>query len=133
MSCYSEGMSRPLFAAALLGSLLGSLPGCGENKHDIYMRGLEIEGDAERGPCKLQYAKGEHAARLDRSQLTTCLVETQRAIAEYEKAKTLGYDEAGFAKVYDRAHEREARLEQMIEMVGEMERDAITANLPGGR
>lgn len=126
-------MSRPLFAAALLGSLLGSLSGCGENKHDIYMRGLEIEGDAERGPCKLHYAKGEHAARLDRSQLTTCLVETQRAIAEYEKAKTLGYDEAGFAKVYDRAQHREARLEQMIEMVGEMERDAITAKLPGGR
>lgn len=126
-------MSRLLIAAVVLGSLLGSLAGCGESKYDIYMRGLEIEGDAERGPCKLHYAKGEHAARLDRSQLTTCLVETQRAIAEYEKAKTLGYAEGDFTKVYDRAHEREARLEQMIEMVGEMERDAITANLPGGR
>ena len=97
------------------------------------MRGLEIEGDAERGPCKLHYAQGEHAARLDRSQLTTCLVETQRAIAEYEKAKGLGYAEGDFTKVYERAHVREARLQQMIEMVGEMERDAITAKLPGGR
>ncbi|MBV1862777.1 MAG: hypothetical protein KUG77_30425 [Nannocystaceae bacterium] len=122
-------MSRLLIAAVVLGSLLG----CGENKHDIYMRGLEIEGAAERGPCKLHYAQGEHAARLDRSQLTTCLVETQRAIAEYEKAKTLGYADAGFKKVYDRAYERETRLEDMIEMVGEMERDARTANLPGGR
>ncbi|MGH1347000.1 MAG: hypothetical protein ACRBN8_35875 [Nannocystales bacterium] len=126
-------MPRLLFAAPLLGLLLGSQLACGESSYDVYMRGLEIEGDAERGPCKLHYEKGEHAARLDRSQLTTCLVETQRAIAEYEKAKALGYSEAGFTKVYDRAHEREARLEQMIEMVGEMERDAITAKLPGGR
>lgn len=122
-------MSRLLIVAPLVALLVG----CGESSYDVYMRGLEIEGDAERGPCKLHYAKGEHAARLDKSQLTTCLVETQRAIAEYEKAKTMGYAEAGFAKVYERAHEREARLEQMIEMVGEMERDAITAKLPGGR
>lgn len=107
--------------------------GCGESKYDVYMRGLKIEGDAERGPCKLQYAKGEHAARLDRSQLTACLVETDKALAEYEKAKQQGYDEAEFNTVYDRAKERRARLEQMIEMVGEMERDAVTAELPGGR
>ena len=114
-------------------AVLSALAGCGESKYDVYMRGLEIEGDAERGPCKLHYAEGEHAARLDRSQLTSCLQETERALAEYEKAKSMGYADADFTKVYERAHERKARLEQMIEMVGEMERDAVTANLPGGR
>jgi uncharacterized lipoprotein len=122
-------MSRWIVTAVVLSTLAG----CGESKYDVYMRGLEIEGDAERGPCKLHYAQGEHAARLDRSQLTSCLQETERAIAEYEKAKSMGYADTEFTKVYDRAHERKARLEQMIEMVGEMERDAVTANLPGGR
>lgn len=112
---------------------LCALAGCGESKYDVYMRGLEIEGDAERGPCKLHYAEGEHAARLERSQLTACLTETERALAQYEKAKSMGYADADFTKVYERANERRARLEQMIEMVGQMERDAVTAKLPGGR
>lgn len=122
-------MSRILLSLVVLSTLCG----CGESKYDVYMRGLEIEGDAERGPCKLHYAEGEHAARLDRGQLTSCLQETERALVEYEKAKQMGYADADFTRVYERAKERKARLEQMIEMVGQMERDAVTANLPGGR
>ncbi len=122
-------MSRLVLVAALCASAVG----CTESKYDVYMRGLKLEGDAERGPCKLHYAEGEHAARLDRSQLTACLLETDKALAEYEKAKALGYDEPDFNKVHQRAIERRARLVEMIEMVGEMQRDAVTAELPGGR
>jgi hypothetical protein len=124
-------LSRAAFVVLL--ASVASAPGCGESKYDVYMRGLEIEGDAERGPCKLHYEQGEHAARLDRGQLTSCLVETQRALAEYEKAKQMGYADADFTKVFERAKERKARLEQMIEMVGQMERDAVTAKLPGAQ
>ena len=112
--------------------VLSTLAGCGESKYDVYMKGLEIEGDAERGPCKLHYAEGEHAARLDRGQLTTCLQETQKAIVQYEKAKEMGYADPDFTRVYERALARRDRLEEIIEMVGQMERDAVTAKLPGG-
>jgi len=122
-------MSRLLLFAVAVGAFVG----CGESKYDVYMRGLEIEGNAERGPCKLHYEQGEQAARLDRSQITTCLKETQLAIEQYEKAKQMGYEDADFTRVYERAKERKGRLESMIEMVGEMERDAATAQLPGGR
>ena len=127
-------MARGSVVWMVLGGLLvASVVGCGESKYDVFMRGLEIEGAAERNACKLEYAEGEHAARLDRGHLTTCLKETERAIVEYEKAHEMGYDDAEFTRVYDRAKARKARLEQMIEMVGQMERDAVTANLPGGR
>ena len=45
----------------------------------------------------------------------------------------MGYTDPDFARVYDRAYARKARLEEMIEMVGQMERDAVTAKLPGAR
>ncbi|MEM6296173.1 MAG: hypothetical protein AAGA54_33180 [Myxococcota bacterium] len=124
-------MLRTALALTLLSSVCAA--GCGESKYDVYMKGLEIEGDAERGPCKLTYEQGEHAARLDRGQLVHCLQETDKAIAQYDKAKSMGYEDADFTRVYDRAQARKVRLEQMIEMVGVMERDAIEAQMPGAK
>ena len=118
-----------------LGCLLAALylaAGCGETKYDIYMRGLEIEGDAERGPCKLTYAKGEHAARLSSGKLAACLIETEKALALYQQAADKGHADPDFKTVFARAKERKTRLEEMIAMVGEMEKDAIEAAAPGG-
>lgn len=135
-SCYSDRMGRALVQLSMRGLLFGGLVfgaiGCGETKYDVFMKGQEIEGDAERGPCKLTYAKGEHAAQLSRGQLTQCLDETEKAIVLYEKAKSMGYADLDFDKVYSRAKERKANLEQMIEMVAQMEKDAIDDTpLPG--
>lgn len=110
---------------------LCSTAGCGETKYDIYMRGLEIEGEAERGPCALTYEKGEHAARLSTGKLTACLLETEKALALYQEAADKGHADADFKKVFARAKDRKKRIEQMIAMVGEMEKDAIEVGTPG--
>lgn len=35
--------------------------GCGESRQEVYMQGMKLEGDAERGPCKLLYDEKEGA------------------------------------------------------------------------
>lgn len=94
----------------------------GPNKHDVYMEGLAIEGDAERGPCKLHYAEGQPAASLSGDQLATCLARTQEALAKYDEAAKLGLTDPDFTKVHQRATERVQRLEEMITQVRKMER-----------
>jgi hypothetical protein len=94
----------------------------GPNKNDLYMEGLQIEGDAERGPCKLHQAEGQDAALLSGDQLTNCLARTKDALAKYDEAARLGLDDPDFTKVHQRAKERIARLEDMIMQVRKMER-----------
>jgi hypothetical protein len=94
----------------------------GPSKNDLYMEGLQIEGDAERGPCKLHYAEGQPAAQLTGDQLTNCLTRTKDALAKYDEAARLGLDDADFVKVHQRAKERVDRLEPMITQVRKMER-----------
>lgn len=110
-------------SSVLLGLLVVSI-GCssGPSKRDLYMEGLQIEGDAERGPCKLHYAKGQDAAALSGAQLASCLARTQEALAKYDEAARLGLDEPDFVKVHMRAKDRITRLEGMITQVRKMER-----------
>lgn len=94
----------------------------GPSKNDVYMEGLQIEGDAERGPCKLHYVEGQEAAQLSGDQLTNCLARTKDALAKYDEAASLGLDDHDFVKVHQRAKERAARLEDMVTQVRKMER-----------
>jgi hypothetical protein len=112
------------------------LLGCnGQSKYDVFLEGQKVEGEAERGPCKLQYTSDSPAAVINSEIVKTCLHETEKAIALYEKAHEMGYDDADFHKVYDRAKERRERLESMLKMVGSMEReqDLDKNPLPGSR
>jgi hypothetical protein len=113
-------LRRPRLVLALL--LASSACARGPSKNDLYMEGLQIEGDAERGPCKLQYVEGQEAAQLSGDQLTNCLARTKDALAKYDEAARLGLDDPDFAKVHQRANERAARLEEMITQVRKMER-----------
>jgi hypothetical protein len=99
------------------------LPACerGPNKNDLYMEGLQIEGDAERGPCKLHYVEGQPAALLSGDQLTNCLARTKDALAKYDEAERLGMNDPDFVKVHQRAKERVVRLEDMVTQVRKME------------
>jgi len=106
----------------LLGLLIVAACPQGPNKHDIYMEGLQIEGDAERGPCKLHYAEGQPAAQLSGDQLASCLARTQEALTKYDEAAKLGLDDPDFKKVHERARQRAERLEGMIAQVRKMER-----------
>jgi hypothetical protein len=99
--------------------------GCGETKYDVYMKGATIEGDAERGVCQLQYTDPSQAAPLSGDQVLQCLRETERAIEHYERAAAMGYEDADFQRVHARAIERKERLESMLAMVREMEREQL--------
>ena len=87
----------------------------------MFLEGQKIEGDAERGPCKLQYEAEAQSQVINSEIVSTCLAETEKAIALYEKAKSMGYDDADFHRVYDRAIERRDNLKSMLKMVGSME------------
>ena len=106
----------------LLALLLG---GCGDTKYDVYMKGLEIEGEAERGHCALQYQADAKAAVLSGDQVVLCLRETEKALEYYDKAAQMGYDDPEFVKVHERAKERKKRLEGMLKTVREMERENL--------
>lgn len=104
--------------------------GCGENKRDILQRGLEIEGAAEKGPCRLHYAENAQAATLSGDDVAECLQQTELALVEYDKAAQTGLaKEPEFIQIYERAKVRRTRLQGMLKMVREME----TTQLVEGR
>lgn len=118
--------SSDLRAAGVLPLLLCLVipAGCrtGPSKSDVYMEGLQIEGDAERGPCKLHYVEGQEAAALSGDQLASCLQRTEEALEKYDEAARMGLEDVDFKKVHDRAKQRAKRLEGMVAQVRMMER-----------
>ncbi|MBC8072593.1 MAG: hypothetical protein IAG13_30000 [Deltaproteobacteria bacterium] len=116
--------SRPALSLLVLIAVLGA-PGCGENKRDVFMQGLEIEGAAERGPCRLHYADDSPAAALSGDMVAECLRQTEFALALYDKAATLGLKDPEFIEVHERAQQRRERLEGMLKMVRGIETDQL--------
>ncbi len=118
---------RSIRTAVLVAAALAAA--CGENRRDVFMAGLEIEGAAERGPCKLQPAAGpgvpQGASALSGDTIADCLQQTDAALAKYKRAAELGLSDPDFVSTYDRAKERKARLESMLKMVRQMENDQV--------
>ncbi len=107
---------------ALVALVASLLAGCGENRRDVFLRGLEIEGAAEKGPCRLHYAENAQAAALTGDNVAECLRQTDLAIAEYEQAGAMGLDtEPDFIATYDRAKQRRDRLASMLKNVRAIE------------
>jgi hypothetical protein len=124
MSCRSAPIVS--LACACTAALLALGLGCGgESKYDIYMKGAAIEGEAERGVCRLHYTEASQAAPLSGDQVLQCLRETEKALEHYERAAAMGYGDVDFQRVHARAIERKERLESMLAMVREMEREQI--------
>lgn len=99
-----------------------AVAGCGENRRDVFARGLEIENAAEQGPCKLHYAENAQAATLTGNNVAECLRQTDLAMVEYDKAAALGMaKDPEFVSVYDRAKVRRERLASMLKHVRAME------------
>lgn len=115
-------MIRASVALAIVAAAIG----CGENKRDVFLRGLELEGAAEKGPCKLHYAENAQAASLSGDDVAECLRLTEQAIVEYERAAALGLaSDPEFVEVYDRAKLRRGRLQSMLKHVRAMETDQL--------
>lgn len=109
---------------AVLLTAASAVAGCGgKTKHDIYMEGLKIEGDAERGVCKLHFGDGQMMQALSGDRLQDCLRATDDALELYDKAAEMGLEDADFKKVHARAKDRKAKLEGMLSQVRSMERD----------
>jgi hypothetical protein len=98
--------------------------GCGESRQALYMEGMKVEGDAERGPCKLIHDKEVGAALLTGDQVQQCLQMQSEALALYDRAAALGLKDVDFVRAHEQARERVKRLEGMLRMVREMERPA---------
>lgn len=95
------------------------------DKLDVYMEGLQIEAEAEKGPCRIQSAEGQAMPVLSGDQVQTCLRRTEDAIKLYEEAGAMGLDDPDYQRVLARAHERKAKLEDMLKNVRAMELDAL--------
>ena len=117
---YRGWMPGALRFVLVLSALLGSCGG--ESRQALYMQGMKIEGDAERGPCKLVYDQKEGANVLSGDQVQSCLKMQGEALAMYERAAALGLKDLDFVRTHEEAKVRLKRLEGMLRMVREMER-----------
>jgi len=97
-------------------------PACGESRQELYMQGMKVEGEAERGPCKLVHDKQAGASMLTGDQVQSCWQMQSDALALYDRAAALGLKDADFVAAQARARVRVDRLEGMLTMVREMER-----------
>jgi len=67
------------------------LGACGmETANDVYMRGLEVEGDAERNVCRLVFDSAAKAHVLNSGKVKDCLDRNREALDLYEKAAEMG-------------------------------------------
>ena len=113
----------PSFALALV--LFGLGGGCGEDRRDVYAKGLEVEQEAERGACQVHYKKELGASVINGDIVAECLRMTELALSYFDRAAEMGLSDIDFVEVHERARERKARLEGMLKMVREMERDQV--------
>lgn len=118
-----------LVALALAAPTLGGC-GEGETKHDLYMRGMQVEGEASRGDCRLAYDAAERAHSIDGDQVQRCLERTEEAIALYEKAKAKGLADLDFVNTHQRALERRERLKGMLHTLRELEQPEVPGAPP---
>lgn len=94
-----------------------------ETANDVYMRGLEVEGDAERNVCKLVWDSNEKAHVLNSGKINDCLERNREALVLYEKAKEMGQTGLDFQHKLEDAQARVAKLESMYKVVKMMETD----------
>ncbi len=117
-------MPGPRFVRGSIAALaLAVACGGGPTRHDLYMAGMQKEGEAERGPCKLVFDGAAKAQVLSTTRLRACLRLQDEAIALYEQAAAKGMTgDAAFDKTFARAKQRRENLQSMIANLQRMER-----------
>ncbi len=120
-------------AARFALSLALLVAACGENRRDVYAKGLEVEAEAERGACRVHYQKEIGASVINGDIISECLRLTELALSYFDKAAEMGLSDIDFVEVHERARDRKARLEGMLKMVREMEREQTKDDIIKGR
>jgi len=118
-----------VFALAALAALTG-VACMGETRHDVYMKAMKLEGDAERGECKLFYDRELQAHTLDGDKVQECLQQIEKALAEYDRAAEMGLKDVDFQAAHARTRDRKAALEGMLKMVRQMEQPEYEMKVP---
>jgi hypothetical protein len=103
-----------------------------ETATDLYMKGLEVEGAAERGPCKLLWDQAARVHTLNSGRVSECLAEQKKALSWYEKAAVKGQTGQDFQYQLEDARARVQKLESMLRTIQRMEADQIREEV-GGR
>ncbi len=109
----------------LLGVVAVVLSGCGESRHDLYMQGMKLEGEVQRGACQLVYDNEAGAHVLSGDQVQDCLKGQTEALALYDRAAALGLKDLDFVQNHEQARARVTRLEGMLKTIREMERPDV--------
>lgn len=103
---------------------LAGAAACGlETANDVYMRGLEVEGDAERNVCRLVFDSAAKAHVLNSGKIKDCLDRNREALDLYEKAGEMGQTGLDFQYKLEDARSRVKKLESMYRTVKMMETD----------
>lgn len=107
--------------------------GCGEDRRDVYAKGLEIEAEADRGACQVHYQKEIGASVINGDIIAECLRLTEQALVYFDRAAEMGLKDVDFVEVHERAKERKERLGGMLKMVRQMEREQVKDDARIGR
>lgn len=94
----------------------------GPSSHELYMQGMQIEGDASRSSCQPAFDGSMKTHVLDGDVVQACLEKTEDAIVLYERAEAKGLKDLDFTKTLERARERRQHLRSMLKVVREIER-----------
>ena len=123
-ACATRSPARPIFLAVLAFALLAGACG-GKTKHDLYMEGLKLEGEAERGVCRAHFGDGSTMQTISGDRIQRCLRAVEDAIALYDQAATMGLDDLDFKRVHARAKEHKVKHEQMLKQLRVMEHERL--------
>ncbi len=101
---------------------MGSACEGGPSTHELYMQGMQIEGDASRSSCQPAFDGGMKTHVLDGDVVQACLEKTEEAIVLYERAEAKGLKDLDFIQTLERARERRQHLRSMLKVVRKIER-----------
>ena len=124
----SRRRTRPGLGLGLwlgLGTALACLTGCqGESRYDAFLRAQKLEGEAERGACKLVFDSSVAAHIISGEAVARCLRAHREALAAYERAGAMGFEGADYERARAASQERVQQLESMVRTVEMLERES---------
>ncbi|GEM_PF-4227768 len=97
------------------------LVGCMESRHDAYIEGLKIAGDADRSDCKLVYDQGAATHVINSAKISACVNANKRALVEFRKAQERGLEGREITLMIEGTEDKIKRLESMLRTVKRMQ------------
>ena len=117
-----------LLPSAAVAAALSLGSGCpSETSYDVFVRAQQLEGDAERSACKLVFDSSRGAHVISSEEVARCLRQNLVALAEYERAGSLGFKGDAYDRALLAARDRVTRLESMVRTVTMLEREQAAA------